>query len=272
MTSAAPWWAALLLTLAVTVASWRAGSLRLSGLLAASVMGVLALRVAWGWGAFLIGWFVLASLLSRIGRAHKSMRTGRIVGKGDRRDVWQVLANGGPFAVCALLALLSPPVDPALPALIAIAAAGSLAAAGADTWATEIGTLVGGEPWSLRSFRRVPAGTSGAVTMRGTVGGVLGAAAIALMGAGVHMIPWSSVPAVAVGGVIGAFGDTIVGAWWQERRWCAGCEEWTERRTHSCGAATAVRAGIPGLTNDLVNLLCAALGALVSAAAAHALR
>lgn len=272
MTSAAPWWAALLLTLAITVASWRAGSLRRSGLFAATALGVLALRVAWGWGAFLIAWFVLATVLSRVGRARKTMRTGRIVGKGDRRDAWQVLANGGPFAACALLDLLWSPSDPAWSALIAIAAAGSLAAAGADTWATEIGTLLGGEPWSLRSLHRVPAGTSGAVTASGSAGGVLGAFVIASMAAGVHMIPWSSLLVVAIGGVSGAFADTMAGAWLQERRWCARCEEWTERPTHSCGTSTAVRDGAAGVTNDVVNLLCAAVGAITSASAAYALR
>lgn len=272
MTSAAPWWAALLLTLAVTMAAWRAGSLGPSGLVAATVMGVLALRVSWGWGAFLIGWFVLASALSRVGRARKAMRTGRIVGKGDRRDALQVLANGGPFAACALLALLWSPSDPAWHDLIAIAAAGSLAAAGADTWATEVGTFLGGEPWSLRSLQRVPAGTSGAVTTSGTIGGVLGAVVIASMAAQTHLLLWSSVGVVAVGGVAGAVADSVVGAWLQERRWCASCEEWTERRTHSCGAPTAVRAGVAGLTNDVVNLLCALVGTLVAAGAASVMR
>ncbi len=283
MDDAVAWWIAATLSATVSVVAWRAGSLRRDGAVAAALVGVLALQVSWGWGIFLIGWFVTASALSRVGRTRKAARTCDIVMKDDRRDAMQVLANGGVFAACALVAVamrafgadghsplafaatLPATLPAALEATLAAAAAGSLAAAGADTWATEIGTLWGGSPWSLRDGRRVPAGTSGAVTLTGTLGGLCGALALSGLASVVGVIPPSGIAAVALGGAAGATADTVLGAWGQERRWCPRCASATERGVHVCGTATEHRGGVRRLDNDLVNAVCTLVGAIVSA-------
>lgn len=271
---------AVLLAGAVALGAWRAGSLRASGAAAAFGIGTLAIRAAWSWGAFLIGWFVLSSVLSRIGRARKTERTRRIVEKGDQRDAWQVLANGGVFALAALCAVLISDIGPApgatpnatlgealraltpsLHTVLAIGAAGALIAAGADTWATEVGTLSGGTPWSLRERGRVPAGTSGAVSVVGTAGMVTGAVLLTALAVATGMIPVASAWPVAIGGVGGACTDTIIGAWIQERRRCPACQQATERVIHDCGTPTARVGGITRLDNDVVNALCTVAGA-----------
>jgi uncharacterized protein (TIGR00297 family) len=257
-----PWWLALTFAGGVALAALRAGSLRADGALAAAVIGALALRVSWAWGIFLIGWFILASVLSRIGRERKAGRTQDVVAKSDRRDAVQVLANGGVFACCAWWTLMID-AKPQFTAMLSVAGASALAAAGADTWSTEIGTLWGGEPWSLRAMRRVPIGTSGAITMGGTLGGVLGAIVLAALAAAVGMISTSSVVAVAIGGIAGATFDTMLGAWGQERRWCSRCARDTERTVHSCGTHTDYLGGVRRLDNDVVNALCTLVGALV---------
>jgi uncharacterized membrane protein len=71
--------------------------------------------------------------------------------------------------------------------------------------------------------------------------------------------------AVFVGGVVGSLADSFVGATVQERRWCDGCSEPTERRTHSCGRTTRIVGGIPGARNDFVNVVCTLVGAAVAA-------
>ena len=267
MTDPAAWWMAIALAGAVSLAAWRAGSLRGDGAIAALLVGALSLRAGWGWGIFLIGWFVLASALSRLGRARKAARTRDIVMKDDRRDAIQVLANGGVFAACALLAIvMRGGAQPAFAIALAAAAAGALAAAGADTWATEIGTLWGGQPWFLRTGRRVAAGTSGAVTISGTVAGACGALALGVLASAAGMIPARLIGAVALGGIAGATADTILGAWGQERRWCPQCNRATERRVHSCGGTTVQQGGVRGLDNDVVNVVCTLVGALVGAA------
>jgi uncharacterized membrane protein len=70
--------------------------------------------------------------------------------------------------------------------------------------------------------------------------------------------------AVIVGGVAGAFADSVLGATIQERRWCDLCESSTERPVHDCGTTTRQRAGIAGFDNDAVNLAASFVGALVA--------
>ena len=259
LSAPAPFAVALLLPLAVAALAWRARSLAPGGAVAAVVVGAAALDRAWGWGLFLIAWFVLASALSRVGRARKSARTGAIVAKGGARDALQVLANGGIFLLCT-----RSPLSGDLAVLAAIAGAGALCAAGADTWATETGTLVGGKPWSLRTRAPVDVGTSGAITPVGTMGSILGAAILALLAVAFEVAPKGALPALIIGGAGGAFVDTLLGAWWQERRWCPRCRQATERRVHDCGTSTERRGGIGVLDNDAVNFLCSLCGALIA--------
>lgn len=156
----------------IALAAWRAGSLSRSGGVAAIIVGTLALSTGLEWGAYLISWFVVTAALSRLGRARKARHVHGVVAKGGARDAWQVLANGGVFALGALLSWAL--VGPAL-TFVSVAAAASLAAAGADTWATEAGTWAASRAWSLRTGRWVPAGTSGAISAPGTMAMVVGA-------------------------------------------------------------------------------------------------
>ena len=268
MTSAAPWELALALSAAMALLAWRVGSLRIDGAIMACGIGASALCVSWSWGAYLIMWFVLASTLSRIGRARKVERTREVVVKGDQRDARQVLANGGVFGLCALTALILGIDGAQHRSFVAIAAAASLAASGADTWSTEIGTLLGGAPWSVRTWRHVPPGTSGAITIAGSVAGLVGAAVLAGIAASMGMLTSSLVPTVAIGGAAGAMCDTLLGAFVQERRHCLACALDTEQHTHRCGTATSLVGGMRRLDNDLVNLLCSLTGALVALAIA----
>ena len=59
---------------------------------------------------------------------------------------------------------------------------GALAAAQADTWATEIGARASRPPRLITTSKRVPRGTSGGVTPLGTGGGVAGAVLISFIG------------------------------------------------------------------------------------------
>lgn len=237
--------------------AWRSGSLSKSGLLAAILVGGTAMSAGSSWGRFLVFWFVSASLASRIGRRQKERATADVVAKGGQRDAAQVLANGGIYALCAVGAL----VLPAQAALLAMVGVGALVAAGADTLATETGTLWRGRPWSLRTGGLVPTGSSGAVSLPGTLGMVLGAWLLALTSQFTGLIPADRVFHVTLAGIAGATADTLVGAWWQARRWCPTCERETEQTVHQCGTTTQPWRGLPWLDNDRVNFLCTAVGA-----------
>jgi uncharacterized protein (TIGR00297 family) len=173
----------------------------------------------------------------------------------------QVLANGGLYALAAALSLVVP--WGGWPAL----GAGALAAAAADTWGTEVGTLAVAPPRLITTWRTVPVGTSGGVTPAGLVATLAGALFI---GALSWLLRWPAQMAVAatVGGIVGALVDSLVGALWQTRRWCAQCQTRTERAVHSCGSPTAHAGGARWLDNDAVNLLSGVVGAAVALAIA----
>lgn len=236
--------------------AWRAGSLSRGGAVAAFVTGSIAMSAGRSWGVFLVVWFVTASLASRVGRRTKEAATGDVVAKGGRRDATQVLANGGVFTLCALWSYFDHGTA------VAVAGASALVAAGADTLATETGTLWRGRPWSLRTRGPVPTGTSGAVSLPGTLGMVGGALVLAIVAAVSGLIGWGDVGLVALSGVVGAVADTVIGAFWQARRWCPQCERETEQDVHRCGMATQPWRGAAWLTNDMVNLACTMTGAL----------
>lgn len=239
--------------------AWRARSLNASGAIAATLVGTATVAAGWDWGALLIAFFATSTLLSRAGRDRKSARTGAIVAKGGDRDAIQVLANGGIFAVCALLfAATSAPPWAAL-------GLGALAASTADTWATEVGTLAAHAPRSILTWRPVPAGTSGGITVPGTAAALAGAAALALLAAALGW-PARVATAAAIGGVAGALADSLLGATVQSHRRCPVCNAATERDVHPCGTRTVPAGGWPWLDNDAVNALCGVVGAAVAVA------
>ena len=253
--------AGFLLAGAVALGARAARSLSRGGAVAAIVVGTAATMAGWPWAVVLITFFLTSSGLSRFRRTAREERIAGIVEKSDERDTTQVMANGGLFAAMALASTLTG--QP----LLATAALGALAAAAADTWATEVGTLAGGVPRSVVSLQPLAPGTSGGVTVAGTMASVAGAALVAAVAwlTGVAPMP----VAVFVGGIIGSAADSVVGATVQERRWCDRCAKATERRVHTCGAATRITGGFPGVRNDLVNVLCTVAGATVAALVAR---
>jgi len=247
----------LLIAAVIAGLARRARALTPGGAATAVVVGTLAMAAGAAWGALLIAFFVVSTALSRYRQQEKDARTRAVVAKGGERDAMQVLANGGVFAAAALGALLQP--SPLWAAL----GVGALAAAAADTWATEIGTLARGEPRALLTWRRVPAGTSGAVSAAGTLALVAGAASVALLARALGMSADTAL-AAAAGGVAGAMVDTLLGALVQARRWCDRCAMATERAVHDCGHATRAVGGVDWLNNDMVNVACTVTGGTVA--------
>ena len=215
------------------------------------------MAAGWRWGILLIVYFVASSLLSRAGDDAKARRTSGIVAKGGERDAAQVLANGGVYAAAALASLV---VAGEWPVAVAL---GALAAATADTWGTEIGTLVGGTPRLVTTWRPAPAGTSGAVSVAGSLATIAGALFIG----GLALLlgwPGAAVAAGVTGGIMGAAADSLLGATVQARRWCDACAMATERTVHTCGATTRPAGGIGWLDNDRVNLAAVVTGAMTA--------
>ena len=243
--------------IAIAALARRTRALSASGAVAATLVGTAAVAAGWDWGALLVAFFVASTLLSRLRREHKQAAGSGVIGKGDERDAVQVLANGAVFALAAVAHVAMPA------AAWQAVGAGALAAATADTWATEIGMLAPRPPRSIVTFRSVPAGTSGGVTLLGVLGGILGAAFIELAAL---LLGWppSVVVAVLAGGIAGSIADSVIGAMLQQKRWCDQCNAPTERAVHSCGSETRRVGGLPWMDNDAVNAACTVVGAAVA--------
>ncbi|PSQ82148.1 MAG: hypothetical protein BRD41_00950, partial [Bacteroidetes bacterium QS_1_63_11] len=128
---------------------------------------------------------------------------------------------------------------------------GALSAAAADTWATELGTISGTPPWSPRSWCRVPAGTSGAVSLVGSGGAVLGATSVAgaavLTGGVLSGHAGRDAAFLAGAGLAGMLADSVAGAFLQAQyRSAAG--HWVE--TPPTPEANPVR-GWAGIGNNV---------------------
>lgn len=241
---------------AVAGLAWRARSLSASGAVAAAALGTVAVAAGAEYALLLIFYFVSSTVLSRFGRRRKFQRTAGMVEKEGARDARQVLANGLVFAVACWMNVVSAP-----PELFLLFATGALTASAADTWATEIGTLYGGAPRSILTWRRLPVGASGGVSVAGTVASLAGAVCVGGFGVLMFDVP-RYFPWIVLGGIAGSLVDSIAGALIQERRWCDACGSSTEMRTHACGTRTRRVGGIPFIENDAVNLVATAAGAV----------
>ncbi|MEO8336015.1 MAG: DUF92 domain-containing protein [bacterium] len=249
---------------AIAFVARRARALSMGGAVAAVFVGAAAVTASWYWGALLIVYFVVSSLLSRFGRARKEQLTSGVLAKGGERDATQVIANGGIFAASILLSAIA---SDKFAVTMSLAALGALASAAADTWATEIGTQFGGTPRSMLTMHAVPPGSSGGVSIAGSLAMIAGAAFVA--GVAIALDLTSDPFIVIASGVVGAVADSLLGATLQERRWCEACDRGSEQRVHNCGSSTRLIGGREWIDNDMVNLIATFVGAAVAVLLAY---
>jgi uncharacterized protein (TIGR00297 family) len=224
-----------------------------SGTVAAAIVGALVwIFAGWQGALVLLAFFIPSTAISRLGRARKRALVD--IGKHGPRDAMQVLANGGVATAAAVLSYWFGPT-------MLVAFAGAFAAASADTWATEIGTLAQGAPRSILTFKPLAPGFSGGITWQGSAAQIAGAAIVALVAALVHVAPFWP---VLVGGVAGSLADSLLGITLQVLRYCPGCQRVCETNPHVCGTPTVVHRGLPWLDNDTVNFTATLIGALVA--------
>ncbi|MEM6784689.1 MAG: DUF92 domain-containing protein, partial [Bacteroidota bacterium] len=243
--------------------------LDLGGTLAASLLAFSVVGLGgWDWALPGFVFFVLSSLLSKLGRRRKVSAVQ--AEKGSRRDAGQVYANGGVAWVLLLVHVAAP--QPWL----YWGFVGAFAAAAADTWATEIGTWVRGTTRSLRTWKPVEPGASGGVSLAGTLGALAGAATVfaplpfvateqlAALGIG------PAFAAVVLGGVLASLFDSALGATAQALYRDVRTQALTERAATDLDERSVPNPLVRGwawVTNDRVNLAGTLAGAALVAAA-----
>ncbi len=252
----------------IAFAAYRAHSLSKSGAWGALLEGTIIFGLGgWKWAVLLMAFFVSSSALTRLFGKKKASLNEKF-DKGGTRDIGQVLANGAVASIFAGLHFIFPAAS-----WTWVTFAASLAAVNADTWATELGVLNPSLPRLITSWRPVERGTSGAVSFYGTLAAAGGAAFIAFFAAllGNSAVPSSFLPSplilftfITLAGLLGSLFDSFLGATVQAIYRCPQCGKETEKHPlHSCGTETDQMRGWSWLNNDMVNLGCALMGAVI---------
>ena len=159
---------ALATTIVFAVLAWLAGGVNFTGALAGSAVAFIMAVRDWRMFLALLVVFAVTLAATRVGYARKQqLRTAEPSGG---RTAAQAMANLGIAALVVAAATQGWP-------LLALAA---LAEAAADTGSSEIGMAFPGKTLLITTFRPVPPGTDGGVSLFGTLAAILGAGAVAL--------------------------------------------------------------------------------------------
>lgn len=246
----------------VAFAAYRAHSLDRSGALAAALVGTVIFGVGgWQWAVLLLTFFITSSGLTRAFKKRKAGLNEKF-SKGGQRDAGQVLGNGGLSMLFAGLYYFFPGQP-----WVWGAFAASLAAVNADTWATELGVLNPHPPRMVTDLSKVvEKGTSGGISLTGTLASLAGSGLIGLLAILFPPMPVSPSMGILItlAGLCGSLFDSLLGATVQAIYHCPACEKETERHPlHTCGSQTILKRGWPWLDNDWVNFSCGACGVLI---------
>ena len=172
------------------------------GALAAAIFGVISYGIgSWEIAIIVLFFFVSASLLSKDIAATEDSFSVKF-----RRDGRQVWANGFWLCLWILIWFISEN------SLFLAASVASIAAATADTWATELGSNPKNKTYLITNLNEVTSGTDGGISYKGSLGALFGAATISA-------ICWlligeiSLVICIVIGftGFLGCFVDSFLG-------------------------------------------------------------
>jgi uncharacterized protein (TIGR00297 family) len=248
----------------IALAAYRARSLSRSGAWGAFLVGTIIFGLGgWQWAVLLLAFFISSSVLTRLFAKRKAVVNEKF-DKGGVRDIGQVLANGGVAAIFAGLHFFYPQA-----AWTWMGFAASMAAVNADTWATELGVLNPSMPRLITTWKPVERGTSGGISIYGTLAALAGSGLVATLAALVSpafipVSPFLLFVFVILAGLLGSLFDSLLGATVQAIYRCPHCDKETEKHPlHSCGTATFQVRGWRWLNNDMVNLGCSIFGAVV---------
>ena len=176
-----------------------------------AVMGFLmgaAIYMGYGYKTFLVllSFFVIGSVATRLGYARKAAR-GVAEGRKGARSWREAMANTLAAAFFSILVITTHYEAAFLVAFIA-----ALAEAAGDTISSEIGQWLSGRAYMITTFKPVPAGLDGGVSLVGTLAGMGASALIVAVGYSLGLCrPGTAVVAFIAAGA-GNLADSYLGA------------------------------------------------------------
>ncbi len=245
-----------ILAIVIAFLAYKARSLNPSGAIAAAITGTIIFGIGgWKWAVLLLTFFITSSGLSRAFKKRKAGLDEKF-SKGHERDAGQVFGNGGAAAFFAALNFFFPNEI-----WVWIGFSSALAAVNADTWATELGVLNSTPPRMITNLSKiVEKGTSGGISLVGTLASLAGSALIAFL-ASLLTDNWSLLPLITAAGLAGSLFDSLLGGTVQAMYYCPTDMKETEKHPlHSCGTETVHIRGWKWLDNDRVNFACGTFG------------
>lgn len=195
-------WVYVLILFILGFITYKRKALDLFGSAVMIIMGVVIIFSAGANWLVLIVLFLLMSLLA----TRYSKKYKRSLGQFEgRRTSKNVISNG---VVACFMAAFGGYYLPFVGGFI-----GAIATATADTLGSEIGVL-DQHPRLITTLQKVDPGTNGAVSVLGTVAGIIGAAIIGIAAyfLGIVPSPLSAITVSIISGTVGCFMDSILGA------------------------------------------------------------
>lgn len=204
-------------------------SVSFSGAIGGWILGaILILGAGWPMYVALLAFFIIGTVATKLGYSRKATE-GLAQEGGGRRGFSHAFSNVGVAAICAIaVSRLARTVQDSmseaelLPMFMGIAA---LATAAADTTASEIGQLIGRRAFLPLTLKRVPVGTEGAISIEGTLAGLLAGFLVALAGAAsverlfgdVVEFSWGIVLLLTLCAFVGSYLESVAGSWNRKR-------------------------------------------------------
>ncbi|XP_014242309.1 transmembrane protein 19 isoform X2 [Cimex lectularius] len=273
----------LMSTLApMLVVSWglKKKSLNKSGAIVGLFIGFILTLSNYGFMLSLIVMFITSSQATKF-KSKLKKRLEVDHKEGGQRNWIQALCNGGMATQLALLYLLEAgsgerPIDfiqDYRSSWLALGVVGTIACANADTWASELGTVLSkSDPWLITTGRKVPKGVNGGVSLIGLLVSLVGGCVI---GASYYLVvvytadskhigesppQWPIIPTSALAGLLGSVVDSVLGATLQY----SGVDKKTGLVVEHVGPDVVYICGRRILDNHSVNLISTIITGLVT--------
>lgn len=196
--------------------------------------GVIWGTLGWQGYAVVMFYFLVGSGVTRLGMAQKEAEGIAEKRSGARgpENVWGSALTG---AICALITLF---VDKSIQPLLLLGYIASFCTKLSDTSASEVGKAYGKRTFLITTLQPVARGTEGAISVEGTLAGIVASVAIALVGWSVGMINTIGLFWCVIAAFIATNIESLIGATLQSK-W-----DW--------------------MTNEVVNIINTLIGAIVA--------
>lgn len=251
----------ILLSLAIVVPAiaYFKKALTLPASLCAIMMVLVAAVAGDGYALFLLLSFGLISVVDHVCKKRVASVNDNFVQKTGTRDIVQVIVNGGVATLSIVLWYVSHN------SIFLLCFTASLIESFGDSAASDIGVACGQQAYDICKFRKINNGLSGGVTVAGTLGCFVSCLLISTLAFCLQLI--KTIPDICMlilAAFLGCIADSVMGSLLQRKEKCDVCGLITEKKIH-CSNPTSYYSGVKWINNDVVNLFCNIISALLIA-------